>query len=149
MNTTRLIQWTLVVGVAGMLCLLLPPLHKADLAPGEVVTQWTQLYGQDTTRAALLTTERFRKGEEPQAWGARLQAALQEIGYHHLTGELVEEQVTEEVATITLKARIVAIDGVSLQREVYTLKRVRGWWLIDSLEVTDEVVPRGKLPYTF
>ena len=61
MNTTRLILWTLVVGVAGMLYLLLPSLHKADLAPGEVVTQWTQLYGQDTTRAALLTTERFRK----------------------------------------------------------------------------------------
>ena len=71
------------------------------------------------------------------------------VCYDHLAGELVEEQVTEEVATITLTARIVAIDGVSLQREVYTLKRVRGRWLIDDLEVKDEVVPGGKLHYAF
>ncbi len=60
-------------------------------------------------------------------------------------GEVIEETVTDGVATVTLQARIVAIDGVSLQKEVYTLKRFNGRWRIDSLEVQDEVIPGGKL----
>ncbi len=44
-----------------------------------------------------------------------------------------------------MKARIVAVDGVSTQKEVYILKLLSGLWLIDSLEVQDEVIPGGKL----
>jgi len=49
--------------------LFLRPLSAADLAPGEVVTQWTWFYGRDTPQAAALTTARFRKGEAPRVGG--------------------------------------------------------------------------------
>jgi len=34
-----------------------------DLTPRAVVLAWTRLYGHETTKAATLTTERFRKGQ--------------------------------------------------------------------------------------
>jgi hypothetical protein len=125
--------------------------HEAGgtLTPSEVVHVWTQLYGEDTLRAARLTTARFRNGEDPQKWGARIHAALEDIDFHHLGGKLIEEQVQGAVATITLHARIVAVDGISTQKEIYTLQSVNGQWLIDSLRVEDEVVPGGKLRHAF
>ena len=90
----------------------------ADLSPADVVRIWTELYGRDTLQASTLTTARLRNGQTRQEWGERTQAALQEIGYQHMGGEIVEEKVTGEVATVTLKARIAAVDGVSTQREI-------------------------------
>jgi len=39
-----------------------------------------------------------------------------------------------------LTARIVAVDGPSTQIEVYKLRRIDGYWLIDNLEITDEIL---------
>ena len=50
--------------------------NTSDITPGEVVTAWIRLYGQDTGKAALLTTERFRNGEDPQEWTRRIQSSL-------------------------------------------------------------------------
>jgi len=36
-------------------------------------------------------------------------------------------------------AGIVAVDGPATQREVYKLRRIAGYWLIDNPERTDEV----------
>jgi len=123
-----------------------PSLH---ITPREVVTAWTRLYGQDTAKAALLTTERFRGGESPQPWAKRVQQALEEISYRHLGGMIESETVRGDSAVVVLKASIVAVDGISTQREIYTLNRVGGRWLIDELRVEDEVVPRGKLRSAF
>jgi len=145
----RLILWALVVVVGSMVYLLPPSLDEADLTPGEVVRQWIQLYGQDTVRAAALTTEHFRKGEQPQEWAKRIQRELEAIDYQHLVGEITEETLNGKLATVTVHAGIVAIDGVSTQTEIYTLKRVHSRWLIDHLEVTDEIIPGGKNPHAF
>jgi hypothetical protein len=120
-----------------------------DATPGEVVMAWTRLYGQDTAKAALLTTERFRGGEPPQPWAKRVQQALEEISYRHLGGMIESETVRGDSAVVVLKASIVAVDGISTQREIYTLNRVGGRWLIDELRVEDEVVPGGKLRFSF
>jgi|FLYL01.1.fsa_nt_gi hypothetical protein len=120
-----------------------------DAAPGEIVTAWTRLYGQNTAKAALLTTARFRKEENPQAWGEKIQAALTNINYQHLGGKIVGEKVTRDTATVVLHARIVAEDGISLQKEIYTLNRVGGQWLIDELRIEEEYVPGGKRRHPF
>jgi hypothetical protein len=123
-----------------------PSLH---ITPRGVITAWTRLYGQDTAKAALLTTERFRGGEPPQPWAKRVQQALEEISYRHLGGMIESETVRGDSAVVVLKASIVAVDGISTQREIYTLARVGGRWLIDELKVEDEVVPGGKLRFVF
>lgn len=137
----------IALGIIGGLLFLATAALAGDPSPGEVVQAWTRLYGQDTARAAGLTTDRFRRGEAPGKWARRTQRALQDIGYRHLGGEIIEEKITGEVTTVILKACIVAVDGVSVQKEVYTIKRVEGRWLIDTLEVKDEIVPGGKLRY--
>jgi len=78
-----------------------------------------------------------------------MQAVLREIDYQHLGGEVVEEGVSGDTAIVTLHGRIAALDGISTQTERYRLKRIEGRWLIDTLEVRDEVVPKGKNPHPF
>lgn len=116
-----------------------------SVTPSDVVQTWTRLYGKDTAQASFLTTERFRVGKSRREWTETTRRLLEVIGYAHLGGEVESEMITGEGAMVVLKARIVAVDGVSLQTEVYTLRRVRTRWLIDEVEVRDEVVPRGKL----
>jgi len=112
-----------------------------ELSPSAAVLSWTRLYGQETTRAALLTTDRFRQREHVHVWAERTHHILQQIGYHHLGGQVVKEVVREGTATVFLKARIRTLIGVTEQTEIYTLRQVGGQWLIDSLEVRDEVIP--------
>jgi len=108
--------------------------------PQTVVQQWMALYSKDTARAATLTTPRFRDGEAASGWARKTQGALQEIQYEHQGGSIVTATLTGDTAIVTVNARISAIDGVSTQTEVYTLQRLRGHWLIDALEVQDEVL---------
>jgi hypothetical protein len=42
---------------------------------------------------------------------------------------------------VTLQARIRTLVGITSQTEVYHLQRVADQWLIDPLEVRDEVAP--------
>jgi len=74
-----------------------------------------------------------------------IKSSLEAISYAHLGGEVERELITGESAIVILKARIVAVDGVSLQTEVYTLRRSSHRWRIDEVEVRDEVVSGGKL----
>lgn len=123
------------------LFLLTAAVSAEEPSPSVAVLSWTRLYGQETSRAALLTTDRFRQREHVHVWADRTQRILQQIGYHHLGGQVVKEVVREETATVFLKARIRTLIGVTEQQELYTLRRVDGQWLIDSLEIRDEVIP--------
>ncbi|MBI3301034.1 MAG: hypothetical protein HYZ72_03000 [Deltaproteobacteria bacterium] len=66
---------------------------------------------------------------------------LRKIGYQHLGGQRVKEVVRGGTATVVVKARIRTLVGITEQTEVYLLKRMEGRWLIDHLEVQDEVAP--------
>ncbi|MGH7964590.1 MAG: hypothetical protein ACRERD_22735 [Candidatus Binatia bacterium] len=112
------------------------------ISPREVVQMWTQLYGQDTARAALLTTGRFRQWQEPQRWAERKQEELSKLRFQHLGGEVVKAWVSEKSATIFFDARVRTSHGVATRIEVYGLRRINGQWLIDVVRVTDEIRPR-------
>ena len=111
-------------------------------SPKEIVHLWTQLYGQDTAQAALLTTGRFRHWQEPAKWAAGKQAEIEKFRFQHLGGEVVKAWVSEKSATIFLDARVRTSLGVITRMEVYGLRRLNGRWLIDTVRVTDEVRPR-------
>lgn len=121
--------------------LILLPLSSAladDSSPDTVVKKWTKLYGQKTTAAALLTTDRFRGGESPTNWGETTEVRLKSFGYQHLGGKVLSSQISGEAATVVLRALIASGDGVAWKRETYTLQHVGRQWLIDAIEVTDE-----------
>ncbi|MGE0682434.1 MAG: hypothetical protein AB7P69_16230 [Candidatus Binatia bacterium] len=113
--------------------------HATD-TPSLTVLRWMALYGEDTAQAATLTTLYFRNGDKASVWARKTQAVLETIKYEHLGGEIVNETITGETAVVTVKARISAAHGVSTQTEVYTLRRIKGQWFIDELEVKNEVL---------
>jgi len=125
----------------GVLSLFSPvPFTQAETLPPEaVVKQWTKLYGRDTIAAGRLTTDSFRGGTSPQVWGEKTQTFLKSFGYQHLGGKILSVQTSTAKASIVLRALIAAGDGVSWKRETYTLKRVGNQWLIDALDVKEDV----------
>jgi hypothetical protein len=108
--------------------------------PQAVVQQWMALYGTDTLQGAALTTTRFREGKDATAWATRTHLLLQEIKYERLEGAIVSSTILGDTAVVTVRARISAIDGVATHTELYTLQQLNGQWLIDALEVKDEVL---------
>lgn len=109
-----------------------------------MVQVWIRLYGTETARAAEWTTPHFRNGKSVQDWAAALQPRRAAIGYAHLGGEIMSVHSSGACTMVTIQARIAAVDGISLQEERYLLKRERGQWLIDALEIAEEVVPGEK-----
>src|SRR5262245_47519047 len=131
----------LLVGCLLLTSVLSPyPVLGAGLAPSQVVRLWILFYGQqDTLHAAGFTTARFRGGESPSLWAVKTQAVLHSADYHHLGGEIVSAALTETSATIVLAAKVHRRSGTSTQTETYSLQRQGGRWLIDRLEITDQV----------
>ena len=109
-----------------------------DSSPDTVVKKWTKLYGQKTTAAALLTTDRFRSGESVNTWGEKTEVRLKSFGYQHLGGKIISSQTSGDAATVILRALIASSDEVRWKQETYTLLYVDRQWLIDKIEVTDE-----------
>ena len=133
--------------VALVSCLLLAswhspfPVEGAGLAPSQVVRLWIVFYGQqDPLHAAGFTTAGFRQDEAPVVWAAKAYAALRELDYQHLGGEIVTAAVSETEATIILAATIHTRLGLMTQTETYRLQQHAGRWLIDRLEVSDQAL---------
>jgi len=137
----RLQRWVLL-SVLLFVCTLLPhPVAGAGLAPSQVVRLWILFYGQqDTLHAAGFTTAGFRHGEAPDVWAVKTHSVLHLLDYQHLGGEIVTAALSETAATIVLAATIHTRLGTITQTETYRLQHQAGRWLIDRLEITDEVL---------
>ena len=126
------------------------PVEGAGLAPSQVVRLWIRFYGQqDTLPAAGFTTAGFRKGEPPAVWAAKAHAVLHCVDYQHLGGEIMSATLSETTATIILAATIHTRRGTTTQTETYHLRRQDGRWLIDQLEITDQVRQEPGVENTF
>jgi hypothetical protein len=131
-----------LVSVLLFACTLLPrPVAGAGLTPSQVVRLWIAFYGQqDTLHAAGFTTAGFRHGDAPDIWAVKTLSVLHLLDYHHLGGEIVTAAISETAATIVLAAKIHTRLGTITQTETYRLQHQAGRWLIDRLEITDEVL---------
>jgi len=121
------------------------PVEGAGLAPSQVVRLWILFYGQqDTLHAAGFTTAQFRQGEAPEVWAVKTHAALHQVDYQHLGGDIVAATISETEATIVLAAKVHTRLGTITQTETYRLHCQRGRWLIDRLEITDAILQEHK-----
>ena len=135
-------QWGLALVCFWLLTRALSPysVEGAGLAPSQVVRLWILFSSQhDMLHAAGFTTARFRQGEVPSVWAVKMQAALHCLDYQHRGGEIVAVTLSETTATVVLTATIHTRLGTLPQTETYCLQRQAGRWLIDRLEVTDQV----------
>ena len=136
-------RWGLLLVSLLLLAHMLSPQlgEGAGLAPSQVVRLWILFYGQqDTLHAAGFTTAGFRHGEAPDVWAVKTHSVLHLLDYQHLGGEIVTAAISETAATIVLAAKIHTRLGTITQTETYHLQYQAGRWLIDRLEITDEVL---------
>jgi len=115
-----------------------------EKTPGEVVTEWTKVYGVDMDIAAELTTLEFRGGKPKGVWASETYRIFKSIGYKHLGGEIIEEKIDGDKALVILQGKIFTIAGGAKQKEFYLLKKVDGEWLIHDIKVKEEEVEKEK-----
>lgn len=108
--------------------------------PDEVVQEWTIVYGADQDRASDLTTLKLRKGKPKKAWANETYLALQKIGYRHLSAKVINKKVRVNKAIIVIDALIMTIVGEISQIEAYFLIQQDGKWLIDKIEIGEEII---------
>ena len=113
----------------------------ATVSPPDIVHRWTLLYGRKTVEAAALTTQHFRKGKSEKSWGEQIQRALGSRDFLHLGGQVIEQRILEETAILLFISTLRTDEGSSKQVERYTLKWLGGQWLIDRIEVVEEIIP--------
>jgi hypothetical protein len=112
--------------------------------PGDVVREWIKVYGKDMDRAAQLTTLAFRNGKPRSLWAMQTHKNLTQIKYKHLGGAVIKKETKGKRSVVILQSRIYAIGGYADQKEIYYLKRLDGRWLIDDIEVSDEILEGEK-----
>lgn len=115
-------------------------------SPEDTVMEWIKVYGTDQDRAAQLTTNDFRDGEPKLAWAYRTYTILRLVGYRHLGGTVIGKVIDDNRAVVVLQANISTVIGKVHQKEIYVLIRKDAHWLIDDLNVFDEVVEEQKVP---
>ena len=107
-------------------------------SPSQVVQHWLTVYPKDLNTAVTLTTPKMRNDLPPERWINHSKAALANLGFQYLDGEVLSEEVTGNRAVVTLKVYLSTTIGDQVQREQYRLRRINGQWLIDSVEVVAE-----------
>ncbi len=120
--------------------LLCIPLFARENPPLAVVKKWIRVYGVDQDRASELTTLRFREGKVKKTWADETRRILKKIGYKHLGGEFLGEEIKGIEARVVLRTTIETIAGRSKQKEVYLLFLVNDKWLIDNIVIGEEEI---------
>ena len=120
-------------------------LQFAVFSPSDTVHRWTLLYGRKTVQAAALTTKHFRQGKSKKSWARQVHKALEKLDFLHLGGQVIDQRVIGETATVVFCSTLRTAEGPSKQIERYTLKRLGGQWFIDQIEVIEEIIPADVL----
>ena len=96
------------------------------------------VYPKNLDTAVTLTTPNMRNDLTPERWTRHSKAALANLGFQILDGQVLSEEITGNRAVVTLKVYLSTTLGDQVQRERYTLRRVKGQWLIDDVTVVAE-----------
>ncbi len=138
---TALCNLKTIALIAFLLCFLVSSFADEHKSPSEVINLWTEVYGVEQGEAAELTTENLRNGKSKKEWIEYSYNALKQIGYKHLVGFIIGEEINGDKATVIMNSQVVTIVGSSWRKETYYLKQIDGKWLIDEIKVSDEWSP--------
>jgi hypothetical protein len=118
------------------------PKESGILEPVEIFDQY---YGTDQMhKVANVVTGNFRNGQSRSKWAAEVSRQLRDIQYERLSSEIKGQILTDDKATILIRATIGTVAGKVEHDEIYRLIRKKGTWLIDEAEVINEdIKPQG------
>ena len=113
---------------------------QQPLTPTEVVFQWLHWFPKNLAKAATLTTANLRDGLSSQDWVVKNGSLLKDLQFKYLEGKVIEESREGREASVTIETRLYLVIGEVRQVETYSLKQVKGRWLIDSQEIREDHV---------
>ena len=118
------------------------PKESGILEPVEIFDQY---YGTDQMgKVAQVVTDDFRNGQSKSLWAANVSRQLRDIQYERLDSEIKGKILTDDKATILVRATVETVAGKVEHDEVFRLIRDGDTWLIDDLEVVNEdIKPQG------
>jgi hypothetical protein len=116
-----------------------------DAGIHEPVKVFDQYYGTDQMhKVAQVVTNDFRNGQSESQWAATVSRQLRDIQYERLNSEIKGKILTDDKATVLIRATIGTMAGKVEHDEVYRLIRKEDTWLIDEVEVINEdIKPQG------
>ena len=113
--------------------------------PLEIVEIFMSTYGTPkVSQLAYYTTSYFRNYKPKELWVIETWEVLSELGYRHLSGEILEEKIKDNKAIIITSSNIETLAGKTLQREIYCLIKTEEGWKLDELLIEDETVEAEK-----
>lgn len=119
----------------------LPEATPPERTPTETIAIWNAGYGTaEMDACADVTTARMRDDKPKSVWVYDTWKKLNRLGYRKETSAVLQEKIDGDTAVVVLQTRIYADDVYSDQKELFTLMRVDGVWLIDALRVGDEIL---------
>jgi len=83
--------------------------------------------------AAAITTVDFRDGVPGSVWVAEVWPKLKTFEYKKIKTEILSTKNDGDKAIVIAQSKISTAGGDSVQKEIYSLIRFQGKWLIDDL----------------
>ena len=79
-------------------------------------------------------------------WVVDTWRALNKLEYGHTNSKVVDSKIANDKAIVLVDSKITTAAADAKQKEVFSLTKEGGRWLIDDLIVMDEEVDLDKLP---
>lgn len=109
------------------------------LTPTETVKLFEACYGTaEMDTCAEIVTVGFRNNKPKSVWVYDTWKALNKAQYRKESSEVLRQKIDGDTAYVILQTRIDTAGGFADQKEMYTLLKVDGVWLIHDLRIGDE-----------
>jgi hypothetical protein len=132
--------------IGGVLLFCSAAVAANPLTPIEIVKLFDTVYGgPEMDEIADYTTSGFRDNRPKAVWIVDPWRTMQKLKYEKLGSSIVLSKVKEDRAVVVLEVEINAKAGGVTRKEIFSLVKEDGKWLIDELFVTDEDIDGDKI----
>jgi len=122
-------------------------IYAEPKTPVQVVKFFIVGYGtSQMDDVADYTTAKFRDNKPKSVWVVETWRALKKLKYGRKAGKVIDSKIAGDKAIVLIDSEITTAAADVKQREVYTLTKEGGMWLIDDLIVMDEEIDLDKFP---
>lgn len=122
-------------------------IYAEPKTPVQIVKFFIAGYGtSQMDEIADYTTAKFRNNKPKSVWVVDTWRALNKLKYGHTNSKVVDSKIANDRAIVLVDSKITTAAAGAKQKEVFTLTKEGGRWLIDDLIVMDEEVDLDKLP---
>lgn len=118
--------------------------HKIQSEIGKTVLLFAEAYGTGRMdEAASITSTNFREGMPGSVRVAKVWPKLKAYEYKKIKTDILSIEIDGDKAVVIVQAKISTAGGDAVQKEIYSLIRFQGKWLVDDLQVMEDVKTTG------